>query len=84
MCTSCSRGNFSKMSHIFINNNDMITPKSSKHLLMFTAVCHHNTNKPIKYVQLILSPGKGSRISIIPPRPLEGVYVLEHPAVIKR
>lgn len=47
------------MSCIFIYNNDMITSKSSKHLLVFTAMCHHNTNKPQKYVKIIPSPGKG-------------------------
>lgn len=80
ICTLCaSRGwwELQQMSCIFINNN-MITSKSSKHLLMFKAVCHHNTNKPHKYMQLILSIGIGSCITIVTHRPLEVVYVLQH------
>lgn len=55
----------------------MITSKSSKHLLMFTAVCHHNTNKPQKYFRFILSPGIGS-ITIKTHRPLDRVYGLQN------
>lgn len=44
--------NFSEMSHTFINNEDVITFKSSKRLLVFTAMCHHKNQQTTKCIYI--------------------------------